>query len=232
MIKRIIADEELICATALVRESMLRTLPEPEECTSVFTPQFEDQIQKLRKLVDRKRAWRRFAKGMVAAVLFLAIGFSMLFAFSTETRAAITGWLKKQIGTVTNYWTDASENALLHIYEETWIPDGLEIVQTEDSGTVRLHLYQHGNDISTGFVVGYWIAAADSPLLLDTFDGEYDFQQVSINGYTGDFYIARDPDVSSVLLWLDERTNTIITINAFYDKVDMLSIANGIYLVE
>lgn len=156
----------------------------------------------------------------------------MLLAFSTETRAAVTGWFKKQFGTITNYWTDGDLETTLPTYEATWIPDGYEVIQIEDSGTARLLVYQLGDDISTGFVIGYWLTAEDSPLFVDIFDGEYDIEHVSVNGYTGDFYIAHDPDVSSVLLWLDESTNTIITVNAFYGEEDMLRIANGIRLVE
>lgn len=45
MIKRFITDEELTIATALVRESMLRALPDPEDCTDHFTVQFEARIE-------------------------------------------------------------------------------------------------------------------------------------------------------------------------------------------
>jgi len=232
MIQRMITDEELISATALIRESMLRTLPEPEDCTGAFSAQFEVKIVKLKKTAERKAAWRRFAKGAVAAVLVALISFSMLLAFSTETRAAVTGWFKEQLGVVTTYWTDANENTTLPTYEPTWIPDGYEVIQVEESSIGRVAVYQLGDDISTAFVVDYSIATEDSPLHLYTFDDEYDIQQVTVNGYTGDFYVARDPDVSSALLWLDESTNTIITIMAFLNEEDMLRIANSIRLVE
>lgn len=194
MMRRIITDEELISATALVQESMLCTLPEPEDCTGEFSAQFEEKIRKLKKAAERKAAWRRFAKGAVAAVLVALISFSMLLAFSTETRAAVAGWFKEQFGTVTNYWTDANENTILPTYEETWIPDGYEVIQIEESGISRVVVYQLGDDISTAFVVDYSIATEDSPLFLYTFDDEYDVEQVTVNGYTGDFYIAHDPD--------------------------------------
>ena len=232
MIKRIITDEEMISATALVRESMLRTLPEPENCTGAFSAQFEEKIKKLKKMAERKAAWRRFAKGAVAAMLFVLIGFSMLFAFSTETRAAVTGWFKEQLGVVTTYWTDANENTTLPTYEPTWIPDGYEVVQEENNGDVKLTVYQFGDDITNGFIIGYWIATEDSKLFLDTMGDDYDIEQVTVHGYNGEFYIAQDPDNSSDLLWLDERTNTIITVSGFYDKVDILRIANGIRLVD
>lgn len=232
MIKRIITDEELISATALVRESMLRTLPEPENCTGAFSAQFEEKIKKLKKTAERKAAWRRFAKGVVAAVLVVLISFSMLLAFSTETRAAVTGWFKEQLGVVTTYWTDANENTTLPTYEATWIPDGYEVVQEEISDTVNLTVYQFGDDVTNGFIIGYWIATEDSKLFVDTLGHDYDVEQVTVHGYNGEFYIAQDLDNSSDLMWLDERTNTIVTVSGFYDKVDILKIANGIRLVE
>lgn len=57
MTKRFITDDELTIATAMVSEAMLRSLPEPEECTGQFTTQFEEKIEKLKKEVPRCR-WK------------------------------------------------------------------------------------------------------------------------------------------------------------------------------
>ena len=232
MITRMISDEELVKATALVQAAMLASLPEPEDCTGEFSDQFEAKIENLKKTAKRKAAWRKFAKTAVAAVLVVLISFGMLCAVNTEVRASVVGWFKQQFGTVTKYWTDADEHTTLPTYEETWIPDGYEVIQIEEASFGRVVVYQLGDDISTAFVIDYSIATEDSPLHLYTFDGEYDIQQVTVNGYIGDFYIARDPDVSSALLWLDESTNTIINVMAYLDEEDMLRIAKGIRLVE
>lgn len=65
MIKRFITDEELTVATALVRESMLRALPDPEDCTDHFTVQFEARIEQLKKTVVRKAVVNGYEKRIV-----------------------------------------------------------------------------------------------------------------------------------------------------------------------
>ena len=232
MIKRMITDGELISATALVRESMLRTLPEPKDCTGEFTPQFEEKIKKLKKTAERKAAWRRFAKGAVAAVLVVLISFSMLLAFSTETRAAVKIWFTESFGNSTTYWFRETEDKTLPEYELTWVPEGYEVVMDEGSPHMRCMLYQKGDDTSGGFVFDYSIANDNSKLVVYFLEGEQEVEKIDVWGTQGDLYLSSGPDDSYLLVWFDEANSVVFTINTFLEPDDILRIANGVRIVE
>lgn len=233
MIKRIITDEELISATALVRESMLYSLPEPEACTGAFTAQFEEKIRKLKKTAERKAAWRRFAKGAVAAVLVVLISFSMLLAFSTETRAAVKIWFRESFGDFTTYSFQESEMKPVPTYELTWIPEGYELVRDESFEHMRGMVYQKGDNISGGFVFDYAIANDNSKLYVQSLSGEQTIETVEVWGTQGDLYIPADPTNDSyMLVWFDEANRVVFTINTYLEPDDILRIANGVRIVE
>lgn len=232
MIKRIITDEELISAAASVRDAMLCTLPEPEGCAGAFTAQFEEKIRKAKKAAQRKTAWRRFVRGAVAAMLFVLIGFSMLLAFSTETRAAVRIWVRESVGNLTTYSFQKSEVKALPEYELTWIPEGCERVYDESSDTMRLMLYQEGSNETKGFTLGYSLANDDSKLTVESFYGQQTIEIVDVWGMQADFYRACPPDITHVLVWFDEPNGVVFDITSTYDLADILRIANGVRIVE
>lgn len=230
MTKRFITDEDLAIATAMVSEAMLRSLPEPDECTGQFTAQFEEKIEKLKKVAARKVSWKKFARSAVAAVLVVLIGFSMLCVFNTEVRAAVVEWFKEAFGTYTTYWFNSSEEKVLPEYELTWVPDGYEIIIDDMLPDSRTLIYQFGDDISASFSFSYYLAEDDSPLTIRKFDGEYTIEEVYIDGCYGEFYMSHDASESHALVWLDENTNTVNTIISFLSKDEILDIANSIII--
>ena len=54
MTKRFITDEELVVATTMVSEAMLRALPEPEDCIGQFTAQFEEKNREIEEDCGKK----------------------------------------------------------------------------------------------------------------------------------------------------------------------------------
>ena len=223
MIKRFITDEELTIATALVSESMLRALPDPEDCTGYFTVQFEARIEQLKKTVARKAVIWKYVKSVVAAVLVVLIGFSMLCAFNTEVRAAVVAWFKETFGTYTSYWFNTEENNVLPEYELTWVPDGYEIIYDDIQPNSRTVVFQLGDDISASFSFSYYSTEYDSPLIIHTEDGKYDVEEVDVNGNYGEFYRSHSAEESHALVWFNEKNNTVLTILSYLSKDDILS---------
>ena len=232
MIKRMITDEELISATASVRDAMLRTLPEPEDCTGAFSAQFEEKIRKLKKAAERKAAWCRFAKGAVAAVLVVLISFSMLLAFSTETRAAVKIWFRESFGSLTTYTFQESEVNSLPKYELTWIPEGYELIREESSAYMRAVIYQKGYNARDVFIFDYNIANDHSKLFVQSTSGEQTIETVDVWGTQGDLYLSSGPDDSYLLVWFDEANSVVFTINTYLEPDEILRIANGVRIVE
>lgn len=231
MTKRFITDKELTIAAAMVSESMLRALPEPEECTGQLTAQFEENIEQLKKTAARKAGWKKFGRSVMAAVLVVLIGFSMLCAFNAEVHAAVVTWFKETCGTKTTYWFTSEAQNELPAYKLTWIPDGYELIIDDTLPESRTLVYQLGDDVTTSFSYSYYLAEDDSPLTIYTFDGEYTMEEVYIDGRYGEFYKSHEASVSNAFIWLDKKTNTVNTIIAYLPKNDILDIANGIKIL-
>lgn len=227
MITRYISDEDLIAATALVSDSMLRALPEPEDCVGQFSKQFEERIEKLKKSAVRKAIWLKFKKSIVAAVLVVLIGFSMICVFNTEVRAAVVEWFKETFETYTTYWFQSEDDYGLPEYDLTWIPDGYEIIYDDKLSDSRTIIYQCGDDISASFSFSYYLAEDDSPLAIYTLDGDYSIEKIQINNCYGEYYGSNNPSVSNAVVWLDEETNTVNTIIAYLSKGEILEIARN-----
>ena len=232
MITRMLSDEELINATALVREAMVSSLPEPQACTGEFSEQFEERIKKLKKMAERKAAWRRFAKGAVAAVLVVLISFSMLLAFSTETRAAVKIWFRESFGDLTTYWFRETAVHPLPEYELTWMPKGCERITDISDDSMRAMVYQIGSNIAEGFTFNYSLVDDESKLIVESLHGEQNIETVDVWGTQADFYRASHPDDNHVLVWFDEPNSVVLYITSPLDPDDILRIANGVQIVE
>lgn len=231
MTKRFITDEELVVATTMVSEAMLRALPEPEDCIGQFTAQFEEKIEKLKKTAVRKVNSRKFARSAVAAILVILIGFSMLCVFNTEVRAAVVTWFKETFETYTTYWFTTDEDTLPQ-YELMVIPDGFELVYEAASDHMCVMAYQRGNDVKDSFTFDYAVANNDTLLTIHTLYANYKTESVIINGCFGELYISDNPEESSTLVWLDETTNIVFTLSSYMGRDDMLHIANNVNLVN
>lgn len=232
MITRMISDEELVKATALVREAMISSLPEPQDCTGEFSEQFEERIKKLKKTTARKANWRKFAKGVVAAMLFVLISFSMLLAFSTETRAAVKLWFKESFGSYTTYWFTETEVKAIPTYELTWIPEGYEKISDESYEHMRGMVYQKGDNIAEAFVFDYSLTDDSSILVVESPYGEQIVESVEVWGTHGELYLPAGPGDSCTLLWFDEPNSVMLSINALLKPDDVLRLANSVQIVE
>lgn len=232
MRSRILSDQELSLAAGAVRDAMLHTLPQPQECTGTFSSQFEEKIEHLKHTESRKESRHRIVRGAAAAVLAVLLGLSMLVAFNTDVHAAVVKWFKETFGTYTTYWFDTEEEKTLPEYELTWVPEGYEVTRDLLSKTSRHIEFQNPKNELDVFIVSFCMPQPDSPLFIDTFDSEYAIEEVNINGYYGEFYRSLDAAESHALVWLDENTNTAITILAFFSKEEILQIANNVELVE
>lgn len=232
MITRYISDEDLIAATALVSDSMLRALPEPEDCVGQFSKQFEERIEQLKKYAIRKAKLLKLKKSMVVAIIVVLIGFSMLCVFNTEVRATVAEWFKETLGTHTTYWFTSNDDGTLPKYELTWVPEGYELVFEDSYDYMYGAVYQRGDDAADGFTFDYALANNDTQLTTQSLYGSNEASPVDINGYNGDLYLSDNSLDTNTLVWLDEESGVVFSITSYMDPVDILNIASNVKLVN
>lgn len=232
MITRYISDEDLIAATALVSNSMLRALPEPEDCVGQFSKQFEERIELLKKSAIRKAKLLKLKKCMVAAILVVLIGFSMLSVFNTEVRATVVEWFKETFRTYTTYWFKSEADYGLPKYDLTWVPEGYEIVSEEAYEQVYGAVYQCGNNVMDSFTFDCYIATDDMQLTIQSIYGSFESKTVDINGQYGEFYLSNNPADTNTLVWLGEENDVVFIITSYLDQLDVLHIAESVKLEE
>ena len=228
MTKRFITDEDLTIATAMVSEAMLRSLPEPEECTGQFTTQFEEKIDKLKKEAARKANWKKFAKSAVAAVLVVLIGFSMLCVFNTEVRATVINWFKETFETYTTYWFTSNDTEKLPQYELKWLPDGCKLISEVSYDEAYGAVYACNSEIAGGFTFDYLFANIETQLTVESHYGESNATFISVNGHYGELYESENTDDATILVWFDEENDVVFTITSHMDPEIIMRIASNV----
>ena len=89
-----LTDEMLARAAKSVGETMLASLPDPEDCRHAFSPEFERSMERLIQKAKRKTRIRRCLQSIAVAALAVVIGLSAWLAVDTEARAAMVEWVR------------------------------------------------------------------------------------------------------------------------------------------
>ena len=131
-----ISDERLRKAAQKAEESLLASLPDPEDCEATFSPKFE---RKMEKLIRRTKhpIRHRIMKAVACFLLVVLVGGGSVLTFSVEARAAFIGWVREIRDNYFVYWyTGESKNTLEEgaIYQLTWIPEGYQEVSAPVPG--------------------------------------------------------------------------------------------------
>ena len=230
MIIKHISDIELRKACAMVRCSMLDSLPENPD--GQFSDEFLMRIDELRVEKRRIEKQQYSRKRFATAVAAFIIAMTMLFSLNTEVRAAVATWFKEVYETFTTYWFAPEIRNDLPTFELTETPEGFIRIHDETLSNSRSMVYQNKTDPSLLFSIRYALLQPDAPLTASYPSSDFDCVETEVNGYSADLYISKDQDESHALVWIDESNGVVFTITAFGDPNDMLHIASLLKLVK
>lgn len=230
MIIKHISDRELQRATAMVRGSMLESLPDNPE--GQFSEDFLKRIDELRVVKRRIEKRRIFRKRFATAAAAFVIAMTMLLSINTEVRAAVATWFKEVYETFTTYWFAPETQNDLPTFELTEVPEGYICIYDETLSNSRSMLYQNEKDQSDIFSIRYALLQADAPLTVGYPDTDFVFSKIEVNGYSGDLYVSKNSNESHALIWVDESNGVVFTITSLDDLNDMLHIASLLELVK
>ena len=138
-----LTDEMLARAAKSVGETMLASLPDPEDCRHAFSPEFERSMERLIQKAKRKTRIRRCLQSIAVAALAVVIGLSAWLAVDTEARAAMVEWVR-------TVYEDSIVYEFFHpgaveddsSYRLGWVPDGYALLQEETGELMYIAVYQ------------------------------------------------------------------------------------------
>lgn len=224
--------QQMKAAAAALREALLSSLPEPEDCPGDFSPAFEEKIRDLQKSHARKTARRQTMRRLVAAVLAVVIALSALVLSNPQARAAVFSWVRKVFGYRTTYVLPEKEHMALPEYVPQWLPEGFEVVFSNKMEHSQVTSYFNPQQGYGGFSFGYQVATGEARVTADTSGGDYTQEIVSINGMYGELFVEKNGAAGNMLVWIDEPRQVILTLYGFLSPQDMMHIAQNVKLSE
>lgn len=223
-----ISDERLREAARKAEESILATLPEPENCEVILSPECESNMKKLIRRTDHLIR-HRIMKAVACFLLVILVGGGGILTFSVEARAAAAGWVRdiyESYKTWIVYYYVGEENTAAEDtgYRPTWIPEGYtEQDILELSGQTDIHYVNADNLLIT---FGYSSNYSAISFYVER-DGA-ELHQVYIGDIPADLYLDVSEEEPNVLTWYDENTKTIFWIIAQENSDDLIKIAESV----
>ncbi len=221
------SEAELKVAAALSHEAFMSSLPEPEDCNEHrFSERFDRKMEPLFALEKKKLRSRGIIKNVAAVFLAILISLSVWLAIDTDARAAAVKWIREVFDNIVVYrLVDEHDTMGKPSYVLTWIPEGLELIESydEEYGCGAFYLDETG---MTGFAFDYSYTS-DSQMQIITKPGQV-IEKVQINGIEADFYPENVDDDTRVLIWVDEEYNIMLSIAGNLDNDTILRIAENI----
>lgn len=223
-----ISDERLRKAAQKVEESMLASLPEPEECEATFSPEFERKMKKLIRRTDHP-VRHRIMKAAACFLLVILLGGGSVLTLSADARAAFVGWVRdvyQSYETWFVYHFTGENNTVSEdiSYHPTWIPQDYAELETLDMFNQTNIIYENAFGLSMTF--GYSL----NPEAINVYVENTNVQtkRVLIGDTPADLYLDNSAGESNILTWVDSSTDTIFWIVAQLDEDELIKIAASV----
>ena len=223
------SEDALRQAAALVRQSMLDSMPAPSQCTHEFSPEFQGKMEQLvsgerRRKSVQKALWR-------VAMFFLVVSAGVWLTVEAEAREAFFSWVRDAY-TGAQVYRFGGEPAAeeLPTYRLSWVPEGYEEVDVRNDGETFYAFYQNGDDVLHSFEFRYFFTQRGRYIGMLTEETEH--TSLTVNGMQADLYQAVDPDAVSNLILIDEDAGIVFQIEGVLDRSILLRIAESIVLTD
>ena len=225
-----ITDEMLYQHAAEARDIWLDTLPNEDELPNhQFSDEFMASLENMKKQERGQGKKRRRSPLKRVASVFLAvlIGSGTWLGVDAEARASFVSWIREFVGdsVVYNYVGDVPEDEITD-YHCSWLPDGVEAIETEASKTSGHVVYVSQNDDFAVF--SYTYMHSGTAMHLFPSEEELVHTEMQINGMHADFYEEPGENYSCFIIWFDEANQTFFDINGNLSKEETIRMAESV----
>ena len=216
-----ISDERLREAAQKVEESMLASLPDPEECKVPPPPEVERKMEKRSRRASHPIR-HRVMKAVACFLLVVLVGGGSVLALSADARAAFVGWVRdvyQSYETWFVYHFTGENNTVSEdiSYHPTWIPQDYAELETLDMFNQTNIIYENAVGLSMTF--GYSL----NPEAINVYVENTNVQtkRVLVGNTPADLYLDNSAGESNILTWVDSNTDTIFWIVAQLDEDEL-----------
>ena len=225
-----ITDELLYQHAAEARDIWLDTLPNEDELPEHrFSDEFMASLETMKKQEKGQSKKRKRTPLQRVAAVFLAvlIGSGTWLGVDAEARAAFVSWIREFVGdsVVYNYVGEVPETEITD-YLCTWLPEGVEAIETDASKTSGHVVYTSPDDDFAVFSYTY-MHSGTAVHLFPTGD-ELVHSEMQINGMHADFYEEPGEDYSCFIIWFDEANQIFFDINGNPSKEETIRMAENV----
>ena len=238
-------DDELREAAGIVRENMLRSLP--QETDHEFSKEFEEKIDLMYRNYVRRRRIKRTARRLSAAVLALVILGSSVMLTNANAKGLVVKWFKETVKSVApeidpdidfivyKYHSDQTIENSLPVYKPEWLPKGYRLshelkLPLPDYGlkkpytkTVTERIFDYTNNYGDTIQIMYVYIEDDTRTGVQL-DKDTEYESVSIKGIEGDYY---NDNGYKNLIWADENEGILFHISGHADKDELIRVAES-----
>lgn len=228
-----IDEEKLQIAAKEAAEAILQSLPAEKDIA--YTPSLSF-VSRMKKLIFRTTHPILYHGARSAACLLALIlsGSVLLFGISSDVRAAVLGWFKQLKGGTHFEYDFEGDNAVDMSgvrYEPGWVPEGYELVVQEVSESRGTFLYVDSEGFNADFSYLFALIEGDQNFLMDGNQPYGEYSVVDVMGYKADYYMSKDAEHTSTLVWIDEN-HTLFTVTAMLTKEELIKWAESIIEIK
>lgn len=226
-------EEELREAARQVGRAMRESLPEPEDCQHIFTPEFERNMAPLCSRSRRMETRRRWGRRVAAAVLALVVGTFAWLAVDSEARAAFIQWIREvyEDRVIYRFANQSQADQELPDYRPSWLPEGYEEREVFQNDYAQMIVYTDIERETDGLIFDYSFYSGGMNQTILASESEYEYEKLQVNGCPAQFYRSLIGEGNN-LVWVDEEQKLIFNLEGNLDLTVMLHIAESIKLVK
>lgn len=218
-----ISDELLKRAVLEVDRAILDMLPNPEECTHIFSKRFE---KKMKKLIYKTNHFVRYSIIRYAACILISLilSGSVFLTVNTEARAAVMNWIKETFEGVYHYFFVGEETDAASSYSPDWLPEGYELTAPLKVQTGEMYIYKNKSEEMLMFIYVY---GSDS-CSMTVGDGEYEEKYIIEGDFHADILLAQESGKSNSITWSENNGAVIFTISGNIGESDLIKMAQSV----
>lgn len=220
----------------LLRRAAARSCAEyVEELTADFDPEYQHEFspefeRKIKKLIRKTKhpVFYRTMQRVASFVLAVVLAGAAWLTVDVEARAAFIGWVKEVYETYFVYSYEGPDmDAEPAQYQLTWVPEGYQEVFSDlaDGEGTALYSNEEGQYLQFAYVSD----PNNSNLFIVT-EGATCYE-VSVNGYSADYWVSADPEVSNCVTW-EDHSKRVFYVSGFLDKEELIKVAESVEIIK